>query len=105
MNNDLAWDSLKQTLRVGTKLRGNVTHHAPYGIFVDIKGIPFPGLVQITEFKDSGRMTSEEYPSVGSVVVVVVLGFKDHEKQIWLGMKPSQLCHRKEDTNSGEGLG
>ena len=82
MNNDLAWESLKQTLRVGTKLRGKVTHHAPYGIFVEIKGAPFAGLVPITDFKDSGSMTPEEYPPVGSVVDGVVLGFKDNGKQI-----------------------
>jgi hypothetical protein len=61
--------------------------------------------VEITEFKDSGRMTSEESPLVGSVVFGVVLGFKESGKQIWLGMKPSQLRRGKEDANSDEGLG
>ena len=48
--------------------------------------------VQITEFSDEGRMTSDQYPPTGDPIEAVVLGHTDeHRKQIWLGMKPSQF--------------
>jgi len=95
MNNDQAWETLKHTLRVGTLVRGLVTYHAPFGIFVAIPDSPFEGLVLITNFKDSGTMTPQEYPSVGSTIEGVVLGYKDKGNQISLGMKPSQLNHAR----------
>ena len=86
-----AWEELKDSLPIGTKVRGNVLRHAPFGIFVSLPGIPFDGLVQITDFKDAGRMTSLEYPALESTIDAVVLGFKETGNQIWLGMKPSQM--------------
>ena len=74
-----------------TKLRGVVTKHFPFGIFVALSGIKFTGLVQIPDFKDEGHMTPSDYPEVGSSVEAVVLGFKDQGQQIWLGMKPSLM--------------
>lgn len=94
------WESTKQTLPVGTRLRGRVSRHWPFGIFVDIPSIPFQGLVQITEFKDTGKMTPAEYPALGCEVDVVVLGFKESGRQIWLGMKPSRLCQSKRSTGN-----
>ena len=86
-----AWEELKDSLRIGTKVRGKVLRHAPVGIFVSLPGIPFDGLVQITDFKDTGRMTPNEYPALESMIDAVVLGFKETGNQIWLGMKPSQM--------------
>jgi hypothetical protein len=36
-------------------------------------------------------MSPEQYPPLDTVVEAVVLGFKETGKQIWLGVKPSQL--------------
>ena len=36
-------------------------------------------------------MTPTEYPPLDSDVEAVVLGFKERGRQIWLGVKPSQL--------------
>jgi hypothetical protein len=37
-------------------------------------------------------MTPEQYPPVGASIEAVVLGHTDgHRKQVWLGMRPSQL--------------
>jgi|SRR6516225_5700129 ribosomal protein S1 len=91
IKSETTWDELKSTHPVGSKIRGTVLRHTPFGIFVAIPGSPFDGLVQITDFKDSGRMTPDEYPPVGSPIEAIVLGFKENGKQIWLGMKPSQL--------------
>ena len=85
------WNKIKIFLKVGTKLKGIVTKHFPFGIFISISGIEFIGLVQITDFKDEGIMSPSDYPEIGSSVDVVVLGFKETGQQIWLGMKPSHL--------------
>lgn len=89
-----AWDMLKATLTPGSIVQGSVRQHWPFGVFVDIQRIPFVGLIQITDFKDEGVMTPDEYPPVGSPVEAVVLGFKEIGNQIWLGVKPSQFANR-----------
>lgn len=86
-----SWDKIKDSLKLGTKLKGVVTKHFPFGIFVALPEIKFTGLVELPNFKDEGIITPSEYPAVGSLVDVVVLGFKETGQQIWLGMKPSQL--------------
>lgn len=91
MSETAGWDEIKQSLPVGALVTCIVTRHEPYGTFVRIAGVPFDGLVQITDFKDEGRMTEEEFPPVGSTITAVVLGFKETGNQIWLGVKPSQL--------------
>ncbi len=95
MNNLPSWDETKDSLKIGTKLKGVVTKHFPFGIFVDLPGIRFTGLVQITDFQDKGHMTPSDYPAIGSLVNVLVLGFKETGQQIWLGMKPSQWNQSK----------
>ena len=92
---ELTWENVRDKLPVGTRIQGRVTQHWPFGVFVEIPRIPFQGLVQLTDFRDEGRMTPDQYPEVGSLVDAVVLGFKETGKQIWLGMKPSQLCRSK----------
>jgi ribosomal protein S1 len=96
MINVHSWEEIKNSLQIGSKLKGVVTKHFPFGIFVVLPGIPFTGLVQIPDFKDKGDMTPSDYPAVGSSVDVVVLGFKETGQQIWLSMKPSQLNKSKE---------
>jgi ribosomal protein S1 len=94
-----AWEEVKDSLRIGMKVRGKVLRHAPFGIFVSLPGIPFDGLVQITDFKDTGRMTPSEYPALESMIDAVVLGFKESGNQIWLGIKPSQICRAEMKDN------
>lgn len=92
---DISWETIKETLPINARLTVRVTLHRPFGVLVEIPNIPFQGLIQITDFRDEGRMTPDQYPAVNSVVEAVVLGFKETGKQIWLGMKPSQLCRSK----------
>ena len=91
MSNVAGWDEIKESLPVGSVVSCVVTRHAPFGIFVKISGVPFDGLIQITDFKDAGRMTLVEFPAIGSSLKAVVLGFKEMGRQIWLGVKPSQI--------------
>ena len=95
MVNEQSWDEIKDSLKVGTKVTGIVIKHRPYGIFVELPGIKFKGLVSITNFSDEGRMTPSEYPKIGSSVDAIVLAFKETGKQIWLSMKPSKLYKSK----------
>jgi small subunit ribosomal protein S1 len=90
MNNQITWDELKDTLKIGELVAGTVLRHEPFGVFVDV-GYGYDGLIQITDFKDEGVMTPDEYPAIGKKIQAVVLGFKDRGRQIWLGVKPSQL--------------
>lgn len=90
MINEISWTQLQSTLKIGEIVTARVTRHAPYGIFVDLN-LPFEGIIQINDFKDEGIMLPQEYPQVGQEINAVVLGFKEIGKQIWLGVRPSQL--------------
>lgn len=85
------WHDLKKALPTDSIVMGSVSRHEALGVFVDI-GYEYDGLIQITDLKDEGRMSADEFPEIGSVIRAKALGFKDHGHQIWLGVKPSQLC-------------
>jgi hypothetical protein len=91
MNNVAGWDEIKESLPIGSMVSCVATRHAPFGVFVRITGVPFDGLIQITDFKDMGRMAPDEFPAIGTSLKAVVLGFKETGRQIWLGAKPSQI--------------
>jgi len=83
-------------------------YHAPFGIFVDIGDDTVRGLVQITDFLDSGGMTPEMYPDIGSPIGAVVIGYtEDDRNQVWLSVKPrvlqKALVHLKIPATSGLG--
>jgi ribosomal protein S1 len=86
------WEAAKKRFPAGRVVHGTVSAHCPFGIFVDLGDPIATGLVQITEFLDSGRMTPDQYPAVGETVAAVVLGHTDEgRKQVWLCMRPSVL--------------
>jgi hypothetical protein len=57
------WDEAKQRFPVGTRVRGIVTRHCPFGVFVDLGDPDATGLIQIVDFLDEGRMTPDQYPA------------------------------------------
>jgi ribosomal protein S1 len=86
------WKEAKKRFAVGTRVRGTVLQHHPFGIFVDLGDPEARGLVQIIDFLDEGRMTRERYPPIGATIEAIVLGHTDDQrKQVWLSMKPSKL--------------
>lgn len=90
--NDRFWNQVKSKYRLGELIHGKVEHHAPFGIFVNIGDEKVQGLVQITDFVDTGDMTPEMYPDIGSPIGAVVIGYtQDDRNQIWLSVKPSVL--------------
>lgn len=89
---DQFWNQVKSNYRLGQLIYGKVEHHAPFGIFVNIGDDTVRGLVQITDFVDSGEMTPEMYPDIGSPIGAVVVGYtEDDRHQVWLSVKPSVL--------------
>jgi ribosomal protein S1 len=90
--NDQFWNKIKSTYRLGELIYGKVEHHAPFGIFVSLDDDSVRGMVQITDFVDSGEMSPEMYPDIGSSIGAVVIGYtEDDRNQIWLSVKPSVL--------------
>lgn len=91
MSNDF-WNKVKSKYRLGELIHGKVEYHAPFGIFVDIDDENVRGIVQITDFVDTGDMTPDMYPDVGSPIGAVVIGYTEDERnQVWLSVKPSVL--------------
>lgn len=87
------WEDAKLRFPVGKRVSGTVTLHCPFGIFIDLGDPVATGLVQIVDFLDAGRMTSEQYPPVGSTVMAVVIGHTEERRsQVWLSTKPSLLA-------------
>lgn len=91
------WNKIKDTYQIGFLVEGKVTHHFPFGIFVDIGSKSVIGLIQITDFTDEGIFSPKDYPIIGSYISAVVLAYTDgkHDSrnQIWLSMKPSILTN------------
>jgi ribosomal protein S1 len=89
---DLFWNQVKSQYRLGELIYGKVEFHAPFGIFVNLGDDTVRGLVQITDFVDSGEMTPEMYPDCESPIGAVVVGYtEDDRNQVWLSVKPSVL--------------
>jgi ribosomal protein S1 len=89
---DQFWNQVKSKYHLGELVYGKVEHHAPFGILVDLGDDRVRGIVQITDFVDSGDMTPEMYPDIGSPIGAIVLGYtEDDRNQIWLSVKPSVL--------------
>ncbi|MBD2442317.1 MAG: S1 RNA-binding domain-containing protein [Dolichospermum sp.] len=89
---DQFWQKIKSKYRLGELIHGTVEYQVPFGIFVSLDDEAVKGLVQITDFVDSGDMTPEMYPDIGSPIGAVVVGYtEDDRNQIWLSVKPSVL--------------
>ena len=89
---DQFWQKIKSKYRLCELIHGTVEYQAPFGIFVSLDDEAVKGLVQITDFVDSGDMTPEMYPDIGSPIGAVVVGYtEDDRNQIWLSVKPSVL--------------
>jgi ribosomal protein S1 len=86
------WDQVKSKYQLGELIYGKVEYHAPFGIFINLGDDMVRGLVQITDFVDSGEMIPEMYPDIGSPIGAVVVGYtEDDRNQIWMSVKPSVL--------------
>ena len=87
------WDDTKRRFPVGAVVTGTVTLHQPFGVFVDLGDSDCYGFVEIPEFLDVGRMTTDQYPPIGSTVRAVVIHHTDKDHRVWLTMRPSRLSN------------
>ncbi len=91
MNGQL-WNQVKAKYQLGRLIYGKVEFHAPFGVFVDIGDVDVKGLIQITDFLDSGSMNPEIYPEIRSAVgAIVVCDTENARHQVWLSVKHSVL--------------
>jgi ribosomal protein S1 len=90
--NDQLWNRVKSDYRLGELIHGKVEYHAPFGIFVNIGDDTVRGMIQITDFVDTGDMNPEMYPDIDSPIGAVIVGYtEDDRNQVWLSVKPSVL--------------
>ncbi|MFB2968751.1 RNA-binding protein [Aerosakkonema sp. BLCC-F183] len=90
--NEGFWNEIKSKYQLGKLIYGKVEVHKPFGVFLDLGEPKVKGIIQITDFVDTGAMTPEMYPEIGSFVGAVVVGYtEDNRNQIWLSVKPSVL--------------
>jgi len=87
MNGQL-WNQVKAKYQLGRLIYGKVEFHTPFVVFVDIGDVDVKGIIQITDFLDSGSMNPEMYPEIGAIVVGYT---EDDRNQVWLSVKLSVL--------------
>jgi predicted RNA-binding protein with RPS1 domain len=71
-------------------IRGTVTRHEPYGFYVDI-GSESDGLVVITMVVDDPSDPNPPFPSVGTVIDAVLLGYTEIGGEARLSTRPRDL--------------
>lgn len=82
------WEKAKSRIKIGSRVKGIVKSHKPFGFFVDIGDPMALGLIQITDISNHIRITPDLYPSVGTEIEATVIGFTDdRRKQVWMSMK------------------
>jgi ribosomal protein S1 len=89
---DQTWYSIKAKYPRGTFVRGSVTSHHPFGVFLDMGEPGVRGLIRIVDFVDEGEMQADLFPAIGKIVGGIVYEYSDHQSaQINLDAKPSAL--------------
>jgi len=81
------WESLKEDLKIGDKVKGKVVVIADYGAFVEIQpGVE--GLIHVSEMSWSQHLrTAHDFLKVGDEVEAVILTLDRDERKMSLGMK------------------
>jgi small subunit ribosomal protein S1 len=81
------WDSLREDLKVGDKIKGRVVLIADYGAFVDIApGVE--GLIHVSEMSWSQHLrTAQDFLRVNDEVEAVVLTLDREDRKMSLGIK------------------
>jgi ribosomal protein S1 len=89
---DEEWADAVCRYREGCVVDGTVISHHRFGFFIDL-GEPIVGLVEIPMLLDDAHqpVSPDDYPPVASQVRAVVLGPTDHNRQVRLSMRPSDL--------------
>lgn len=88
MSQNETWDRFKLKYPPGSVIRCRVTRHERFGFFVDL-GETFEGIVDITNLSDDRSM--DEFPTRGSTVDAVVLGYRERIPQVALSTRASDF--------------
>lgn len=81
------WDSLDETVMIGTKVKGRIVNVADYGAFLEIKpGVE--GLIHVSEMSWSQHLRNpQEFIKVGDELEAVILTINKEDRKMSLGMK------------------
>lgn len=72
------------------RVRGTVTRHEPYGFFLDF-GEDREGVVVITMVSDDPGERNPSFPTVGTEVDALLLGYAGAGRQPRLSVRPRDL--------------
>lgn len=81
------WDSLAETLEVGSKVSGKIVNIADYGAFLELKpGVE--GLIHVSEMSWSQHLRNpSDFLQIGDNISAVVLTMDKEERKMSLGIK------------------
>lgn len=81
------WDSLVETLEVGSKVSGKIVNIADYGAFLELKpGVE--GLIHVSEMSWSQHLRNpSDFLQIGDDISAVVLTLDKEERKMSLGIK------------------
>lgn len=81
------WDSLAETLEVGSKVSGKIVNIADYGAFLELKpGVE--GLIHVSEMSWSQHLRNpSDFLQIGDNISAVVLTLDKEERKMSLGIK------------------
>lgn len=81
------WDSLPETIQVGSKVKGKIVNVADYGAFLEIlAGVE--GLIHVSEMSWSQHLRNpQDFIKVGDELEAVVLTLDREERKMSLGIK------------------
>jgi len=104
-SNELIENEINEKIPPGSLIKGIVTIHAPFGIFLDIGMENANAVVDIIAFVDEGGMDYRNYPPLGTQIEAVVFGVHAREyswgHQFKLGLRPSLLKEAYEKLEQG----
>lgn len=83
---DNPWESIEESLKIGSKVRGKVSKVTAFGAFIEIEN-GLEGLVHVTELSDQAFGKVEDIVAVGDEVEAKVIKIDPERKKIALSIK------------------
>jgi len=74
-------------LAPGTQVEGSVICHHPYGFGVRLSSVDQYGHVNITDVSDAENIRESDFPPIGSVLALTVLGYSGVGRQLRLSAR------------------
>ena len=86
------WDNFEEKHNPGDLIKGVITTHANYGLFVDLGHEPLLGFIPVPNiFDEPVHRYWEHYPPIGRRITARIKGFRRDNNQVYLSIKPSDL--------------